>query len=54
MSGASQLKKMTDELKTTNKGVNALIETLADDKSFVECDRFVRSETELGDAVGEG
>ncbi len=54
MSGASQLKKMTDELTKTNKGVNALIETLADDKSFVECDRFVRSETELGDAVGEG
>ena len=54
MSGASQLKKMTDELKTANKGVNALIDTLADDKSFVECDRFVRSETELGDAVGEG
>ena len=54
MSGLDRLKKMTDELKTTNKGVYALIETLVDEKSFVECDRFIRSETELGVAVGEG
>ncbi|MDR2202595.1 MAG: hypothetical protein LBP26_07590 [Clostridiales bacterium] len=48
------LKKLTDELKEETKDVTALINAVADEKSFVEYDRFLRGDTPLGAAVGEG
>lgn len=36
------------------KSVYKTVEALVDPQSFVESDRFIRSETALGDAVGEG
>ncbi len=51
MKSVKELNKIADD---ASKGVRNLIEMLVDTQSFVEADRFVRSETALGDAVGEG
>ena len=54
MSSGDKFSKLTSELKKSESDVLELIETICDSRSFIETDRFVGSDTELGKADGEG
>lgn len=51
MKSVKELNKAAD---AATKSVRKVIDAVVDEQSFIETDRFVRSETELGSAIGEG
>ncbi len=51
MKTVKELNKITDE---ATKSVRATIDAIADEMTFVECDKFIRSATCFGEATGEG
>ena len=51
MKSVKELNKVAD---AATKSVRKVIDAVVDEQSFIESDRFVRSETELGSAIGEG
>ncbi len=51
MKSVKELNKCADK---TNAGVMKTVSAIIDAQSFVETDKFIRSATSLGDAVGEG
>ena len=48
------LREAKTKLAAVNKDTIAFISSFADDKSFVETDAFVGSETDTASALGEG
>lgn len=54
MSNLVQLNKLIQNTDDKSKDVLKLINSIVDEMSFVETDKFICSETSLGDAVGEG
>ena len=51
MKSVKELNKVAD---AATKSVRKVIDAVVDEQSFIESDRFVRSETDLGSATGEG
>jgi len=54
MAGDDKLSQLITALEKSENGVLGLIETITDERSFIETDRFIGSDTELGRADGEG
>lgn len=54
MSNSVQLNKLLGETLELSKDVLKIINNIIDEKSFVEMDTFIRSQTALGEAAGEG
>lgn len=54
MASKQTLAKLTKELDTAQKNVLSLVGAITDDSSFIETDRFIGADTELGTACGEG
>ena len=51
MKSVKELNKTAD---AASKSVRKMLDAVLDPQSFVETDRFIRSETALGEATGEG
>lgn len=54
MSNSDLLKKLTELTNEKSKDVLKTINAITDEQSFVESDKFILSQTDFGDAVGEG
>ncbi|MCL2797285.1 MAG: hypothetical protein FWD58_04455 [Firmicutes bacterium] len=54
MADGDKLANLISSLTNSESGVLGLISTITDERSFVETDRFIGSDTELGVADGEG
>ncbi len=54
MSGTEKLTAAENQLEKAAESVIKLIGKITDEQSFVECDRFIYSDSSLGACVGEG